>query len=214
MHTGHQGRGRLCLLLEPWRSFRGHLPANSRVPIHCDWLQCLPPRSELSSQAVTRAPWEGMNLPTEAEALLHGCGTACCKCHRARNVLRSLSTTKLLPHLGCNADSSLPASVVLTAGAGQEEPHHSNKTSKSIRKYSPTHQHQTKTLSNFHENPKALPNGLPWHETSWGVGRRTKVFSSAGRGGTWLEVPQTPAERSNSQARAFVWPVPLQLSTV
>jgi len=42
------------------------------------------------------------------------------------------------------------------------------------------HQEQTKTSRNFHEKPKTLPNGLQWHETSWGVGRRAKVFFSAG----------------------------------
>lgn len=65
------------------------------------------------------------------------------------------------------------------------------KTSENI----PTpHQDQPKNSRNFYEKPKTFPNGLPWQETSWGVGRRTKVFSSAGTGGTWLEVSQTPAE--------------------
>lgn len=46
----------------------------------------------------------------------------------AHALLRSLSHTKLLRHVGCEACAAL------AAGAGRGEPHHSNKASKSSRK--------------------------------------------------------------------------------
>lgn len=128
----------------------------------------------------------------------------------AHAVLRPLSNTKLLHHLGCKACLSVWHSQ---QELGRESLTIPTKPLKTAENAAAPRQDRTKTSHCFHEKPKTLPNGLPWHETSWAVGRRTKVFSSALRGGTWLQVAQTPAELSHRQASGFVRPVPLQLST-
>lgn len=127
----------------------------------------------------------------------------------AHALLRSLSHTKLLRHVGCEACLPGRHSQRELGGESLTTP---TKPLKAAENAAAPRQDRTKTSHCFHEKPKTLPNGLLWHETSWAVGRRTKVFSSPLRGGTWLQVAQAPAELSHRQASGFVRPVPLQLS--
>lgn len=131
---------------------------------------------------LTRAELSSCNqgLLPKGEGSLCSCGIAHCQCHKAHNVLGPLSTTKLLPHLGCKAGSSRLAAWCSQQELGRKSITIPTKPLTASENVPTPHQEQTKTSSNFHEKPKTLSNGLSWHKTSWGVGRRAEVFSSAG----------------------------------